>query len=153
MISIRIANLAEVHQRHERFLLGQTRIIGETMQRGAEDVLEYVNDYPQFKPRTGALQKATKARVIRTANGRVLRITNPKVYANSIDGGARPHAIRPRNAPYLQFRTKDGRWVRTKLVRHPGNRPYKTFYRATTAAHRTMGQTLHRRLSENARRF
>ena len=153
MISIRLVNLPDVHRRHDHFLANQTRIIGEAMQLGGKAAVEHVERYPAFKPQTGALQKATKTRVIRTAKGRVLRITNPKAYANSIDGGARQHLIRPRNAQYLQFRTKDGHWVRTKLVRHPGNRPYKTFYRATTAAHRVIGEDLHRRLADNARRF
>lgn len=36
------------------------------------------------------------------------------------------YEIRPKNAAYLVFKTKDGKRVRTKLVRHPGikGKPY-----------------------------
>lgn len=152
-VALRLANLEDVHRRHDHFLAGQSRVIGEALTFGGRAAIEHVQQYPEFKPRTGALQKATRARVVRMANGRVLRITNPKVYAEPIDKGARRHLIRPRNAQYLQFKTRDGHWVRTKLVHHPGNRPYKTFYRATTAAYRVIGEDLSRRLAELARRF
>ena len=47
-------------------------------------------------------------------------------YGAYVEFGTKPHDIRPKNKEYLTFKTRDGRWVRTKLVHHPGTKaqPY-----------------------------
>ena len=37
--------------------------------------------------------------------------------------GTKPHVIRPVKSEFLVFKTKDGRWVKTKKVNHPGTPP------------------------------
>jgi len=44
-------------------------------------------------------------------------------YAKGVIFGTAPHIIRPRNAQALAFKTKDGKTIITKMVRHPGNAP------------------------------
>lgn len=148
----------------ERAKRGHQRLIEDTA-RAEEDALafagrfakDHVQRYPGFKPRTGALQSATKAsRVARTKGGKLIRLTNNKPYAAAIDGGARPHVIRAKSMGMkrgvLRFKVGN-RWVSKREVRHPGNRPYKFLYRATNAAGRVMKRNLTQRLSAIASRF
>lgn len=45
-------------------------------------------------------------------------------YAAVIEYGSKPHLIKPRKASgWLIFRMPDGRYVKTKLVNHPGTQP------------------------------
>jgi hypothetical protein len=151
-MGVRLVNLPEVRQGHARFLREHEQLVDRVTQRGGDVALGHVQHHNTFKRRTGKLQDTTDYRVVKLRGGKLLRITNPQKYADSIDGGARPHVIRARNAPYLHFLGKRG-WVRTKSVNHPGNRPYKFIYRATHAAHRVMGQELQQGMTELAKRF
>lgn len=152
MLSLRIVNLPEVRSGHERFLRGHERLVEDVSNRGGDVALQHVKAYPGFKPQTGKLQAKTDYRVVRLKGGKLLRIANPLPYAGPIDGGARPHVIRAKNSPYLHFKGKRG-WARVKFVNHPGNRPYKFLYRATSAAYRVMGQDLRSGMTELAKRF
>ena len=40
-------------------------------------------------------------------------------YAKIVNEGAKPHIILPRYSSFLQF-YKEGRYIRTKVVMHPG---------------------------------
>ena len=45
-------------------------------------------------------------------------------YAAVIEYGSKPHIIKPRKASgWLIFRMPDGRYVKTKMVNHPGTQP------------------------------
>ena len=58
--------------------------------------------------------------------------------------GTKPHVILPKNKPYLMFKTKDGKWVRTKRVNHPGT-PANPFVRpAVSELLKTLGDKLGR---------
>jgi hypothetical protein len=111
-----------------------------------------VNKYPLFKPRSGSLQSKTKSRAVKLRSGAIIRTTNAAPYAASIDTGARKHEIRAKNVPFLRFKVK-GKWVSTKRVKHPGNRPYKFMYRANNATFRVVGRNLGQRMAAIARRF
>lgn len=50
-----------------------------------------------------------------------LRLFNTLAYAGIIEGGSRPHVIRPRRARVLAF-SVDGERVFTTVVHHPGTR-------------------------------
>jgi hypothetical protein len=152
MFSLRLVNLPEVRAGHQRFLRGHEEMVQDVSERGGDVALQHVQNYPEFKRQSGKLQDATDYRVVRLKGGKLLRIYNPKPYAASIDGGARPHLIRAKNKPYLHFKGRRG-WARVKAVKHPGNRPYKFLYRANNAAFRVMGQDLRSGMTELAKRF
>lgn len=147
-------DLAFVKRRHKAFLAGNREMIAISGEEAAEFVKYHVNQHPGFRPRSGALQRETRAKFIRTRTGGIVRAQNPKKYAASIDSGARAHPIYARRAPLLRFYwKKKGRWVSTKKVNHPGNRPYKFLYRATHAAWRVLAQRAEVRAARLARSF
>lgn len=47
-----------------------------------------------------------------------------------LEYGTDPHLIEPVNCDYLHFKTDDGKWVKTKLVHHPGTPKYNTYRNA-----------------------
>lgn len=57
------------------------------------------------------------------ATGYVVRVGAE--YGVFVDQGTRPHVILPKRKPFLAFQ-KDGRWIFTKRVNHPGTKP--TFF-------------------------
>lgn len=75
--------------------------------------------HPGDRPRTGLLADSYQVKVIPGTNQFIVR--NPRKYAAAMELGARPHEIRARRALVLQFRGRDGRWRRVKMVRHPGS--------------------------------
>lgn len=150
--ALQIVNLPEVHRGHEHFLAENERMLGDAAETAGRAAEEFVRRYPGFKPRTGELQKATTHKVVRLSGGKLLKIDNPKAYADTIDGGARPHRIAAKNGKALRF-VMGGKVMFRRSVNHPGTKPYKTFYRATFSAYRSMGQDLTRRMSALASRF
>lgn len=148
------ASIQRMKRGHNWLLAAHQREVREALEFAGRFAEDHVQKYPGFTPRTGKLQRSTKHRVVRTAGGRVLKLTNNRAYAPSIDGGARPHVIVPRNKPRLRFFWKKiGRWVSAKKVNHPGNRPYKFLYRAHNAAWRVGERNLRQRLTRIASRF
>jgi hypothetical protein len=143
----------KMRREHDYYLARQERVIGAALAQAGDEAVEHVQRYPEFKPRTGALQKATKATVVRTSGGRLLRLSNAKPYAGAIDGGARPHIITPRRGRFLRFIGRDGKTVFARRVRHPGNKPYRFLYNAHDAANRLFRADLTRRLGELANAF
>jgi hypothetical protein len=145
MFTMRLTNFESVQRGHQHFLAQNDRLFGESLERSGRHAKDHVNRYPTFKPRTGKLQKRTRTRVVRTRGGKLLRIYNTLEYAAPIDGGAKPHDIPAKNATHLRFYwAKARRWVTTKRVNHPGNKPYKFMYRAWQSAGRVERQELER---------
>lgn len=150
---ITAASIARLKRGHQHLLAETNRAITQALEFGGDHAKSHVDQYPQFTPRTGKLQAATRTRVVRTSGGKLLKITNNKPYAAAIDKGAKPHPISPKSGGYLHFRGRRG-WVRTrKTINHPGNRPYKFLYRAHRSAYRVVGRNLTQRLSSIASRF
>jgi hypothetical protein len=150
-------DLAKVHRSHE-WLKGQTfKALTEVSLETADTALRLVNQRAgvTFTPRSGDLQKATKAevRVLRN-KGHVIRLSNRKAYAAAIDKGARPRVIAARRAPFLRFYwAARGVWVTTKKVNHPGNKPYRFLFNAATRAGERLVLSLTGRMRDIARRF
>lgn len=153
MISVSQKSLFVMRKAHESLIAQHQRAVGESLEFAGRFAKDHVERHPGFKPRTGRLQKATKHRVVRTAGGKVLKLTNTRKYAASIDLGARPHVIRPRRRKFLRFRGRDGNWVFARKVNHPGNKPYKFLYRASRAAGRVGERNLRQKLTRIASRF
>ncbi len=152
MLRVRLVNENEVRRKHDTFIVDHEREVGEALDLSGHVARNHVANYPEFKPRTGALQRATNYRVIRTSGGKLLKITNTKDYAAAIDSGARPHTIVPVARYYLRF-VVGGKTIFAQRVKHPGNRPYKFLYRAHNAADRFFRQEMTRRMSALAVRF
>lgn len=134
-------SLVQVRKAHDNFKTRHHTMVQRVAEEAGKFAKQYVKDHPTFTPRTGTLQKRTGYKVLIRRNGKVLRIQNATPYAAAIDQGARPHVIKPRNARALRFVVR-GKVVFTKRVMHPGNKPYKFLYRATTAAGRVLEDKL-----------
>jgi hypothetical protein len=145
-------NLAIIRQGHKRVMARTTTAVAEVSQETGEAAVAYAKSRPRFTPRTGDLQRANEYRVVRTPGGRIVKVLNRKSYAAAIDKGARPHDIKASKSPFLHFLGNRG-WVRTKRVKHPGNKPYRFLYGATLAAGRAMGPKLGARMQRIAKQF
>lgn len=150
--TIQLANLAEVQRGHSMFLVRQDRAINSALETAGVVAERAVQERPGFKRRTGKTQDSTTHRVVRLSSGRVVRIENNTKTAVFLEFGTRPHKIRARKAKALRFMS-GGRAVFRKSVNHPGTKPYKTFYRATFTAYRTVAPVLARDLGALASRF
>lgn len=153
MFRLTFDSVSRVKRGHQHVIAQTDRAIEEALTFAGRFAQDHVRKYPGFKPQSGALQSATKTRIVRTSGGKLVRISNAKKYASAIDGGARPHVIVPKRGKFLRFRGRGGNMVFARRVNHPGNRPYKFLYRATNAAGRVMERNLSQRLSAIASRF
>jgi len=151
-LTVRLANLPEVQSGHARFMVQQDRVINAALETAGAIAEQTVQERPGFKRRTGKTQDATTHKVVRLSSGRVVRIENKTKTAVFLEWGTRPHKIRARKARALRFAV-GGKVLFRKSVNHPGTKPYKTFYRATFTAYRSLGPLLERDLSSLAARF
>ncbi len=159
----KLTNLDSIIRQHQHFLAQNERLVAQATETAARHAVGHVQKHPGFNPRTGKLQKATRARSIKIKGGRQIKLTNNLPYAPAIDGGARPHLIHPKRRfsggvmvqkhAVLRFKGRGGKWVSAKVVRHPGNKPYKFGWRAIHSAHRVLGQDLRKSMSELAAKF
>ena len=69
--------------------------------------------------KTGAMADSIK---VEFSDPMTVKVTGSAV-AGYQEFGTRPHVILPKNKPYLVFKTKDGKIIRTKKVNHPGTKP------------------------------
>ncbi len=99
------------------------RVALDIAQEARRNVVNRLGKHPGDAPRTGDLAKSFRVEVIPGTNSFMVR--NPRKYAAAIEFGAQKHDIRPRRVQYLRFRGRDGRWRKVKLVKHPGNAPYR----------------------------
>jgi hypothetical protein len=153
MLQLTVESCLRMTRQHDWFLAEHERAVAESLQHGGEQGVQQVQTSPGFKPRSGKLQKATKAKVVRTSGGRLLKMSNSKPYAAAIDKGAKPHVIRAkRMGGRLKFRA-GGRVVYARAVRHPGNKPYRFLARATMHAANKFENQFERRMSAIAARF
>jgi hypothetical protein len=124
-----VANIELLRRQHEFFKASHQRMVRDELRYTGEFALQHVQSTPHFKPRTGALQKATKFSVAMGGGGGRLKLYNNKPYAAAIDKGARPHPITGK--PLLVFYwAKIGAWVSLHKVNHPGNKPYSFLHDA-----------------------
>lgn len=55
-------------------------------------------------------------------------------YGIYVDQGTKPHVILPKKGRFLTFKGRDGNWVRTTRVNHPGTRATHFFTNAVKSA-------------------
>ena len=147
-----ISNLDELRRAHDEFLASQERIIELTLNQAGAKAVEHVRTEPEFKPQTGALQRATRFRVVKISGGRLMRLTNSKAYADVIEGGSKAHVIQAKAGKFLRFVGKNGT-VFARRVNHPGTKPYRFMSNAHAAADRFFRVELERDLTALAARF
>lgn len=99
------------------------RVALDIAEEAKRNVIARLGKHPGDQPRTGKLAKSFRVEVVPGSNSFIVR--NPQPYAAAIEAGARRHDIKPRRVTHLRFRGRDGRWRKVKLVRHPGNAPYR----------------------------
>jgi hypothetical protein len=91
----------------------------------------------RFKDQTGLLTSMMKGWVeISVPGGAIGEIGAYTYYASFVDGGTKPHEIH--GNPFLTFKTAGGQWVTTRMVHHPGTKPYGMGGQMYFAAERIM---------------
>lgn len=149
-------NLGQMKATHTRFLTS----FDETVTRCADEAATYeLNNARQrltVHNRTGRLSSATETQVLRTRNGRIVRLKNEARssrgvgYASFIDRGNGTGYIYPRTAPFLRFRIGP-LWIRAKRVR--AYRGSRAFTKAQRSGFLYAGFSLRSQLTALARRF
>jgi hypothetical protein len=146
-------NLSDVIRKHQRFVKLHEAMVEREAREAGEHAEAFVFQSPGFKPQTGALQRATQARVIRSGKRTlIVRVSNKKAYAAAIDRGSRAHVIRARSGKALRFQA-GGQTLYRRSVNHPGTRAYRFLYRATNSAGRILKQGLVSGMARVAQRF
>ncbi len=146
-------NLAQLEKAHSRFVTKHRATVEEVAEDAGKFGVDYVWKHPTFTPRTGELQRKTDFKVINRGGKRlIVSLRNKAGHAAAIDRGAKPHKITARRRKTLAFRS-GGQMVFRRSVNHPGNRPFKFLYRATTAAGRVFEQEMAHRMVDLARKF
>lgn len=151
-VALQIVNLDELKRAHDRVLAQTTTALAQASIDAGEAAVDHVKRHPTFKPRTGKLQDSTEYRTVKLSSGRIVRISNRAKYATAIDQGSPPHMIAARRGKALFFRWK-GVPVFRRYVMHPGNKPYRFLFRATSAAGRVLERSMFEKMTAIAKRF
>jgi hypothetical protein len=151
-----ILNLEPIRRAHSKLLSKTSAAIVLELADAGKFAVDYVKAHPTFTPRSGELQAKTRWVPYR---GRSIRIQNTAPHAHAQDGGSGLHGpkrakymIAARRSKALRFMWK-GRLTFRRYVMHPGVRPTRFLYRATTAAGRILHQGLDNRMQRIAREF
>lgn len=96
-------------------------VIATTVQAAA------IKAAPRNKGKTGTGEKGYGANLAQSIKKMNYGQTGFVVIVNSeygvyVDQGTKPHIITPKNKRFLAFQTRDGGWVRTQRVNHPGQK-------------------------------
>lgn len=93
--------------------------------KAALEGAEYAKKVGAFEDRTGKLRDRIYAKFKSgTIRGAVWEIISPAKYSIFIEKGTKPHYIRPKDKSVLRWVEPGGGIVFSKIVSHPGNRPY-----------------------------
>lgn len=93
---------------------------------------EAFNNAPVGKGYKGGGNLRQSIRTKRLATAQYQVIVNAS-YGAAVDQGSRPHVIVPKRKKVLAFQ-KEGRWIVTKRVNHPGTKAQPFFTNAVKAA-------------------
>ena len=116
-----------------------TDLCVRSVQKAVDAGVATAKSTKKYTDRTGALTDSITGRVTssgaRSATG-VFEATAP--HAIFVDGGTKPHVIRPKNGKYLVFPGSGGETVFAREVNHPGTKPDGFFERGAEAAERVL---------------
>ena len=159
-------NLAQLKQTHERFKRHHALIVDRSMAKAGNHAKEHVRLRSKFKRRSRrSLKDNTKARIVRTSGGKILRLKWTKKYASYVEYGTKKHPIslmeegggtstRGKALRFFWKKGPNGPGIYFfKKVNHPGTRPYKFGWNSASAAHRIMGQQLRSGMQRAAEKF
>ncbi len=136
-VTIDLTEILEAEKQWDRGLQimsdGVRRAVKMAVEEGAREGI----NTRHYQDQTGLLTSRIRGFVeISTPGGAVGVLGAFTHYASYVDAGTRPHEIR--GNPWLVFKTKDGQWVRTHLVRHPGTKADGFMGRAFLKAERVL---------------
>lgn len=117
-----------------------TELCVRSVQKAVDAGVETAKSTKKYTDRSDdGLTKSIAGRVTssgaRSATG-VFEATAP--HAIFVDGGTKPHVIRPKNGKYLVFPGRGGETVFAREVNHPGTKPDGFFERGAEAAERVL---------------
>jgi hypothetical protein len=93
------------------------------VQTATEEGAKLAAQTHRYEDQTGLLTSRIKGFIEISVPGSAVGILGAFTdYASFVEGGTRPHEIH--GNPYLTFKAKDGTWVTTTMVHHPGTRAY-----------------------------
>jgi len=147
-----LLDIGNVKQRHSWLLEQHDRIVTAALNDGGRAALDHIDKRPGFTPRTGRTQDATKARMMRTPGGKLMRISNRTKVARFMEHGTKPHPIEARRKPFLRFKYR-GQWVSKKKVFHRGTRAYLFMRRGAITGYYDVGRTLRASMRSVAKQF
>lgn len=145
-------NLGPILSAHAKFKRANSELLTKETRRAGEFGLVHVGQHPEFKPRTGQLQRSTEYKIVKLKSGAKITLLNRAKYAAAIDQGSPRHMIAARRARALRFMWH-GRLMFRRYVMHPGNKPYKFLYRATVAAGRVFEQSMRHGMEQIGKKF
>lgn len=121
-----ILDLEPVFQAEAEFERAMIRF-DERVRKGVgiavEEAVKLAAQTHRYEDQTGLLTSRIKGFVEISTPGAATWILGAFTdYASFVESGTKPHDIR--GNPYLTFKTKDGQWVTTEVVHHPGTKPY-----------------------------
>jgi hypothetical protein len=123
MFSIDASGLLRRWERATRALADR---ITKSAEVAAKEGAEYAKAFGTFKDRTGMARRMTRG--VSIIRGRWVGsawLESRVPYASILDGGSKPHEIRPRPPnTVLRFIGRNGNTVFARKVNHPGTKPY-----------------------------
>lgn len=120
-------------------------------------VMRHIQDHSGLTMRSHTLLANTRVKTIKLRSGVQVKVSNTAKYAAAQDLGSGLYGPKRqkymiKGNPFLRFTWK-GQVVYFRYVMHPGVRPTRFLYRATTAAGRTVASWIETRMQEVARKF
>ncbi len=117
--------------------------------KAAIEGAQYAKKVGAFQDRTGKLRDRIYPKYMSgNANGSKWMIISPAKYSVFIEQGTKRHYIKPKDKSVLRWVNPGGGVVFSKIVNHPGNRPYKfmasTLVKAKTILWREINATLNK---------
>lgn len=126
-------NVAAVKKHHAALMRDLKVALDKQSEHAAEEAKLHVWQAGNFKHRTRNLARSTETRIVRSKNGRIIRVKNKATYATIVEKGSKPHTIQARRKKFLRF-VVNGQVVFRRKVRHPGTRPTWFLKKATKHA-------------------
>lgn len=139
MITIDLEPVFEAERRWDRAVEELSNATRRAVDRAVKEGASEAIQTRQYTDDTGLLTSRIRGYVeVSVPGGAVGVIGALTDYASFVEGGTEPHEIRARNAPNLIFKARDGNWVVTKVVQHPGHPAFPFMGQAYLKAERVL---------------
>lgn len=152
-------DIAALKRHHKAFIAAFEQEVALSLTEAGQDAQDHVRNNSEFERRSQhrSVKDATKAKLIRSKNGKLIRLTNSKMrdgydVSVGLERGTKAHTIRARGRA-LRFKSSSGATIFRRAVKHPGTKAYKFLFKASSSAYTALGITLRRRLTALGKRF